>query len=390
MKSPTDVSSSLVELECLRCGSRQAPALDAYLCKQCAGLPGDPGVLDARYDYAAAKASLGSETAASAGLGRYAALLPPLPERGAWALQPGDTPLFEAPRLAAELGLARLWIKDETRNPTRCLKDRATFVAVGMAKLAGRDTLYCASAGNAAISLAAFCAWGGMRCHVFVPRRVTPKRLSWLRAYGATIHISEGDYDAAYDEAEAAGRAEGWYSRNCALNPYLVEGKKTLAFEVVEQLGGEVPDWVLAPVGDGCTLSAIGKGFREMREIGRSDRLPRLAGVQAEGIQPVVARFAGEPDPGQRPTRAASIAIGRPRNALRVLREVRHSEGTFLAVPDRAMRSAQRTLATHAGLVAELTSAASLAALERLAKDGRLRGQTALLVITGGRAEEIG
>lgn len=381
----------LIALRCIRCSRVFDPSPEAYLCPACgAGGDGDdPGVLDAVYDYARARAEWDAVAAdGGRGLFRFAPLLPAgAPEAG---LPAGGTPLVAAPRLAERLGLGALWLKDETRNPTRSLKDRATAVAVALAQRLGRRELFCASAGNAAISLAGFCAHAGLVAHVFVPARASATRLGWLERFGARVHRSRGDYDAAYEEAEAAGWASGWYSRNCAFNPFLVEGKKTAAFEVAEQLGGRAPDVVVAPVGDGCTLGALGKGFREMREIGRLDGLPTLLGVQAEGVQPVVRRFSGSAEDAEAPgeTAAASIAVGRPRNALRLLGELRRSGGRMVAVPDAEMREAQGALAREAGIVAELTAAAGLAGLARAAADGALAGKTAVVVLTGGRTDD--
>ena len=245
--------------------------------------------------------------------------------------------------------------------------------------------MYCASAGNAAISLAGFAAHAGLACHVFVPKRVSEVRLDWLRRFGATVHVSAGDYDQAFTESEVAGKACGWYSRNCAYNPFLVEGKKTAALEIGEQLRFDVPDAVLAPVGDGCTLAALGKGFRELREIGLAARVPALIGVQAEGVQPLVRRFRSEAPDDHGETLAASISVRRPRNAARLLRELEMAGGELLAVSDEETAAAQRELAAECGLVAEFTSAATLAALRRRA--GELRGQRVVLVVTGGRAD---
>jgi threonine synthase len=350
----------------------------------------DPAVLDVQYDYDAARRELRATSPAWAKRRDVFRWLPLLPvEAPAAVLPAGDTALVPAPRLARRYGLAALYLKDETRNPTRCLKDRATAVGVTMAMAQGYSDVYCASAGNAAISLAGFAAHAGLACHAYVPNIASRTRITWLRRYGANVHISTGNYDQAYAESEADGAQHGWYSRNCALNPFLVEGKKTCAFEIAEQMDGVAPDWVIAPSGDGCTLGAIGKGFREMVTVDMLDRLPRLAGVQAEATQPLVRRLRGEPqgdDSGS--TGAQSIAVRQPRNALRLLNEVRESDGTLLAVPDDEIASSQHLLATEAGLVAEFTSAATLAALARLAEERSLEGHTAVLVITGGRLDE--
>lgn len=379
----------LTELRCLRCDASYGPGAAEYLCPACGAPEGDdPGVLEARYDCAAAAPELRRALATGRrDMFRWLPLLPldeppPVPFTG-------GTPLVEAPRLAAALGLARLWLKDEPRNPTRCLKDRATAIAVGRALAAERAELYCASAGNAAISLAGLTAHAGLRCHVFVPHDASPTRLGWLRHFGADVRVSAGDYDAAFEEAERAGADAGWYSRNCAYNPFLVEGKKTAAFEIAEQLGWSAPDFVAAPVGDGCTLAALGKGFGELIEAGLMEERPRLVGAQAEGMRPLVRRWRGEPAaPETGDTRAASIRVGRPRNALRLLRELARSDGTLVAVGEEPTARAQQALGRDAGVVAEFTSATALAALAALPAAERA-GRTAVVVVTGGRPDEL-
>lgn len=392
-------------LRCFRCGTLAPLSLDAYLCAACAGRPApkeaprdspaagiavdpaDPGVQDVVYDYDAAAADFPAEGRVP-GLWRWGALLPVQP--GPLDLLPvGGTPIFPAPALAKRLGLRALYLKDDTRNPTQALKDRATALALTLASARGKEALFCASAGNAAISLAGFCAHAGLRCAVHVPSYASQVRLDWLRRFGAEVHVSKGDYDQAVEESEAEGERSGAYSRNCAYNPFLVEGKKTVAFEIGEQLRWLAPDLVVAPVGDGCTLGAIGKGFRELATLGRIKKAPRLVGVQARGVSPIVARFRGAPVPDDEggSTRAASIAVRRPRNALRVLSEVRASEGALIDVSDADIEAASSRLAREAGVVVEYTAAAALAGLESLAEQESLAGKTAVLVLTGGRVD---
>jgi threonine synthase len=343
----------------------------AYVCASCGG------ILDVRYDYGRARA----QALSGRGVFRYLPLLPVFPEHDAREILPaGGTPLVSAPRLASRLGLARVLIKDETRNPTRCLKDRATAVGMALAIESGATEVYCASAGNAAISLAGFAASCGMPCHVYVPSYASATRLDWLRRFGADVHVSSGNYDQAFEEAEQAGRAHGWYSRNCAFNPFLVEGKKTCGLEIAEEVAA---DFVIAPVGDGCTLGAIGKGFREAREMGWIDKLPRLIGVQAQGVRPMVDQFLGtKSEEGE--TAAASIAVRRPRNSIRLLREISESDGQMIAVTDVQIGAAQRALAEEAGVIAEFSSASTLAGLSLMKG---VEGATAVLVITGGRVD---
>ena len=380
-------------LRCLKCATTYAFDRRAGVCPVCGPGVGDddPGVLDVLYDYDAARAHLPPTRSGARDVFSWSALLP-VGKPSVPLLPAGGTALVAVPRLARRYGLAELWLKDETRNPTRCLKDRATTIAVAMAIEQGARALYCASAGNAAISLAGFCAHAELECHVYVPHGVATQRLAWLHAFGASVQVSDGDYDVAYEEAERDAALKGWHSRNCALNPFLVEGKKTVSFEMAERIGA--PDIVVAPVGDGCTLGAIGKGFREARECGIIDTLPRLVGVQSDGIRPMVDRYTGsamrsfQTGEATSPPRASSIAVRRPRNALRLMAELRASQGSMVSVSDDALIVAQQRLAEEGGVVAEHTSAAALAALDQLIAHESLAGKRAVLVITGGRVDQ--
>lgn len=399
------------KLVCLECQAVSEPTPDAYLCPQCTDestwaqhrCPDRPGILDVRYEMPGSSSEFlaGVAIAGRRDLFRYQSLLPiaPCPD----LLPTGSTPLFSAPRLAARLGLETLWIKDETKNPTQCLKDRATAVGVSIAHASGRPDLFCASAGNAAISLAGYCAHRGLTSHVFVPRRASEVRLSWLQRYGAQITVSKGDYDRAVADSEVEGRKQGWWSRNCAYNPFLVEGKKTVAFEISEQLDWSAPDVVAAPVGDGCTLAAIGKGFRELREIGVLPKSPRLIGVQADANRPLVEAFAASRNRELSPrrdasTRAASIDVKHPRNQTRLLAELSGCAGELVTAQDAEITTAQAWLSQEAGVVAEFTSAAALVGLRKTLEraspssldqeNSELPPRTAVLVLTGGRVDD--
>lgn len=389
-RDPTRGSLAL-HLECLRCGATGAPTGTERVCERCHGPAAEePGVLDVRYDYPAASRAFKHELArrpSDLSVFRYGPVLP-LPRDAGDSVsrvpRTGGTPIRRADSLARRLGLDALWVKDETRNPSGSLKDRATALAVVMAVAQGHRHACCASAGNAARSLAYYCRLMGLTAHVFVPHDIAAARLEALRALGADVRISSGDYDRAYDEATRCCADQGWYDRSCAWNPYLVEGKKTVSYEIAEQLGWKVPEVVAAPVGDGCTLGAIGKGFHELVLLGLTDERPRLLGVQAQAVQPLVRRFQGRPtDSAPEATRASSIAVRRPRNAVRVLEEVRRSGGALLAVPDEATARAQELLLDETGIHAEFSSATALAALLTLKESGSLAARSAALVVTG-------
>ena len=383
---PSPVNPALIELRCVECGALRPADLTATTCPAPSHV-GDRGILDAQYDYERVRRAWPSSQSPERGVWRWHSALPVRPPTTP-LLAVGDTPLVSAPRLARTLGLAELWLKDDTRNPTRSFKDRATAVGVAIAIARGLRSVTCASAGNAAISLAGFAAHAGLACEVFVPSYASPERLAWLERFGARVHVSEGDYDRAFDECEASAASNGWYNRNCAWNPFLVEGKKTVSFEIDEQLAHETPDAVVCAVGDGCTLGAIGKGFRELRELRVASRIPQLIGVQATTVAPLTARFRHEEwhDAGAA-TSAASIAVRRPRNAVRVLQEVRESRGQFLSVPEVAIAEAQRRFAREAGVVVEAATATTLAAIQSLADAGQLKGARVVAVLTGGRAD---
>ena len=296
---------------------------------------------------------------------RYLDLLPIGDREVRYPLRVGATPLIAPPELRRTLGLPRLHLKDETWGPTGSNKDRATALVLEHALRTGASTVTCASTGNVATSLAVGAAAAGLRAVVFVPEDVDPAKLRLMLLAGADVlRVREG-YEAAFRLSREAARAFGWLDRNTGVNPMTVEAKKTVAFEIFEQLGRAVPDVVLAPVGDGPTLAALAKGFRELAECGVADRMPRVVGVQAEGCQPVRRAFReGRPVAVVEPrTLADGIAVGAPVSAPAVLRAVRESGGGLVAVADDELLSAIRALAAGAGVLAEPAGAAAFAGL---------------------------
>jgi threonine synthase len=320
------------------------------------------------------------------GMWRYRALLPIEGGDFLYPLAIGGTPLLAPPRLREATGLPRLWLKDETRTPTGSNKDRATALVLENALRNGVRTVSCASTGNVATSLAVGAAAAGVEAIIFVPAEVSEAKLKlMLLAGGTVLKVREG-YEAAFELSRRAARAFGWYDRNTGVNPLTLEAKKTVAFEIWEQLGREVPDIVMIPVGDGPTLSAMVKGFRELMACGATDRLPRIVGVQAEGCQPLIKAWENDQSvqPVHPETIADGIAVGAPISAALVLRDMRESGGGFVAVSDEAMLEAIRTLGATSGLLAEPAGAAAFAGLEPALEAGLIgRDETIVVHVTG-------
>jgi len=319
---------------------------------------------------------------------RYEMLLPVGDGPVRYPLPVGGTPLLSAPALRRTLGTPRLWIKDETRSPSASNKDRATALVIEDGLQRGVSTITTASTGNAAVSTAFGAAAAGIRAVIFVSSDCQPEKLALMTQAGAWVFQVPEGYAAAVDLSRAAARTFGWLDRNTGVNPVTIEAKKTVAFEVWEQLGRRMPDVMIAPVGDGPTLVALDKGFSELVSCGLATRQPRLIGVQAERCQPLVRAWLGEAakpaelDPAA--TVADGIAVVRPAIGDAVLEVMRRGHGGMVAVSDDALLRAVTTLAGRAGVGAEPAGAAALAGLEVAIECGLVdRLETMVLLVTG-------
>jgi len=358
-----------------------------YVCPSCGGN------LEVEYDWAVAGAALTRERLASDGdrtMWRYAPLLP---TAGRLEGPPvGWTPLVEAPRLARSLGLARVLIKDEGRNPSASLKDRASAVALQRAREIGAELVTCASTGNAAGATAVLAAAAGLKALIFVPKATSRAKLAQMLTFGADVLAVEGSYDQAFDLCLEATRRYGWYNRNTGFNPYTREGKKTAAFEIAEQLGFVAPDLVVVPVGDGNILSGVWKGFVELRRLGLLDRVPRLLAVQAAGSAAVVEAFHGDGTlrPASGETIADGIAVSFPRDGEAALRALKASRGFGVKVSDEQILAAIPAQARASGVFGEPAAAAALAGLSEAARLGIVQGSwTAVLINTGNGLKDV-
>ncbi len=373
-----------VSFRCVSCGKEFLPWSLDYFCPNC-GFPA--GNLEVLYDYAGVAGAFPARERLS--LWRYAALLPVGAEH-APPLRAGLTPLYPASRLAETVGVRALWIKDDTLQPTASCKDRGTAVAVAAARKLGRAALSCASTGNAAASLAGFCAASGLPCYIFVPKTAPAPKISQLLAFGAHVFRVDGTYDQAFSLALAASQKFGWYNRSDGLNPLVVEGNKTVAFEIWEELG-DVPEAVVVAVGDGAVIAGVCKGFLELSWAGLSRRVPKVFGVQALGAAPVVHAFRrfqrGEPIlPAEEPaeTLADSIRVGKPADVVKAVKYVAATGGDYVAVSDAELVAASLDLAREVGIFAEPSGAAPLAGLRKLVKEGFIDGSyRVVLIVTG-------
>ena len=264
---------------CTLCGREYPFGPELYTCPAC----GEKGILDIVYDYKAVQESLNRETLAACrdfSMWRYRALMPVADATDvSQFLRIGWSPLYKSLRLGQELELGALYIKDDGINPTGSLKDRASGVAVAKAMELGYDTISCSSTGNAASSCAGSAARMGLKAVIFVPKRAPQGKIAQLMIFGARLVVVDGDYEQTFELSRAAIEKYGWYNRNAGINPVMSEGKKTVAMEIAEQLGFNVPDWVACSVGDGCTIGGVYTGFKDLYKLGLIDRIPRILGV---------------------------------------------------------------------------------------------------------------
>jgi threonine synthase len=386
---------TLRSLRCISCGTEYDPAKLDYTCPACGPRR---GTLEVLYDETTLRRTVTRDTFAATGrasMWRYEALLPIDDVRHVQPLRVGWTPLYAFPTLASELGLAGLYVKDDGQNPTASYKDRASSLVVIKAQEKRRPIVTCASTGNAASSLAGFSAAAGLQAIIFVPQRAPEAKVAQLLVYGAKVFSVRGSYDDAYDLAAEAADAFGWYNRSAAMNPYLVEGKKTGAFEIAEQLDWQPPDVVFVGVGDGSVVSGLCKGFEEFARLGLIERTPRVIGVQAEGSSPIASAFVGfhggrvEYDDVDAHTVADSICVGKPRDVVKAITYVARNGGSFITVTDDEILDAILALARLTGVFAEPAGAASYAGLRKMAQTGALEGKTAAVVVSGNGLKDV-
>jgi threonine synthase len=377
-------------LRCVFCGTVYSTRVP-YTCPRC----GIAGILDVEFDYPAIARRLTRRRLAGRfdqSHWRYRELLPIGADSALPALAVGWTPLTPAAPLARHLGVRALFLKDDGRNATGSLKDRASSVGVVKAREKRLKIIACASTGNAASSCAGMAASMGMRSVIFVPERAPEPKVTQLLIFGATVFRVRGSYEQAFQLCQQACERWGWYNRNSGINPYLVEGKKTVGLEIGEQLGWQPPDWVAVSVGDGCTIAGVWKAFREMKILRLTERAPRILGVQAEGAAPITTAFrTGEPmRPIEPRSIADSIAVGVPRNWKKAVMAVAESGGAMVNVSDEEILEAMRSTGRLTGIFAEPAAATAVAGLRRAVAEGTVgRRASVVAVITGNGLKDV-
>jgi len=371
-------------LRCRECG-RAYPAEALHVCDYCFG------PLEVAYDYERVAATMTRERIQSGprSIWRYADLLP-VDDPNPVDLGAGFTPLIRADRLAAELGLGELWIKDDTANPTGSFKDRVVSVALTKARQLGFKIAACASTGNLANSVAAHAARAGMESVVLIPHDLEKAKVTMTSVYGGRVIAVEGSYDDVNRLcAELTSEQPSWAFVNVNVRTYYAEGSKTLAFETVEQLGWQAPDHVVVPIGSGSQLTKVAKGFEELWKVGVLDEEPsvRISGAQAAGCSPVATAFAEQADairPVKPDTIAKSLAIGNPADGWYALEAIRRSGGACASVTDAEIIEGIRLLARTEGIFAETAGGVTIATLAKLAAAGTVRSDERVVAMVTG------
>jgi threonine synthase len=386
--------SNFLGYRCSLCGAEYAPVEVQYTC------PKDGGNLDVVPDYAAINRAASPGAIAQSreqSMWRY---LPLLPVRdpgftGTPLRAAGWTPLYRADRLAADLGLRSLFVKDDGRNPTASFKDRASAVVVARALEIGVERVVTASTGNAGAALAGLAAAAHLPATILAPETAPPAKVAQLLMFGAEVFLVVGNYDQAFDLTLEASREFGWYCRSTGYNPFTVEGKKTAAFEIAEQFSNNqspithwrVPDYVFVSVGDGNIITGLWKGFRDLHALGWIERMPKLMGVQAEGSAACANAWRANTEtitPVAADTLADSISVDLPRDGVRAVRAVRETGGAYVVVSDDDILAAMRDLARGAAVFAEPAGATAYAGSVKAVREGTIDREATVLVLNTG------
>lgn len=331
------------------------------------------------------------KSATGRGLDRWRAILPIRAGTPSIPLLIGDTPLYDSTALARDTGFKKVWVKDDGRMPSASFKDRASSVAILRAMNLGRKAIVAASTGNAAASLACLSASVGIRPLIFVPASAPEAKIAQLLVFGATVFAVEGTYDDACDLSAKATETFGLYNRNTGLNAFTREGKKICAYEIAEQMGWRVPDYVVIATGDGNIISGVAKGFVELKELGLTKSVPRMIAAQSDKSNAISKALQfGSLRAVEATTIADSISVDLPRDGDMALYYIRKTDGFAIEVPDAEILAAIPYLARKAGIFCEPAAACAVAALRRASRDKLIpKSASVLCLITGNGLKDI-
>ncbi|MGB7450517.1 MAG: threonine synthase [Lysobacterales bacterium] len=385
--------------QCFACAEKLTVDFDGFLCPVCGGN------LDISYDYDKTATEISENFGkGSNDLFRFAALLPLQQPRPPFPLRVGGTPLYPVPPLDEMGKMINLYLKDETLNPSASLKDRASAVAIGRALDVGADVVAVASTGNAGSSLACLAAATGLMSVVFVPASAPVAKLTQMLTFGARVLAVRGNYDDAYDLCQAASSEFGWFNRSTGYNAFTREGKKTCAYEIWQDLGGRVPDRVLVSTGDGNTLSAIWKGWCDLKAVGLIDCLPKIDCIQSEASAAIsetvwelrssdgreINWSALQVRQVNAATIADSISVDRPRDGLAAVKAVLQSGGAAVTVADQEILAAIPEMARATGVFAEPAAAAPWAGLKQMVRKQMVsRNELVVCIVSGSGLKDI-
>lgn len=375
--------------KCVGCGEEHPLEPFLYQCPSC------KNNLDILYDYELIREIWSVDDLKNFpynSLWRYHPLLPVENPPENLSMQSGGTPLLSFPKIQTEIGQINLFVKDDTRNPSGSLKDRATEVGIRHADEQGYDTIIAASTGNAAASLAALAAFYEKKAIILAPATTPPAKLTQILQYNAVLYPVEGIYDDAFDLSMLVAEANRWYLRSTGINPVLSEGKKTVGLEIAEQMNWQVPDKIFVPTGDGCIIAGVYKAFHDLVRLGWTSKLPQLVAVQAEG-SPAIANALASGAPMRRvksETIADSISVDLPRDGEKAIQAVKATKGYGITVSDDEILIAQHRLARNTGIFAEPAAAASMAGLLKSMEKGFVtEGESVVVMATGTGLKDI-
>ncbi len=382
---------------CLECSEEHPPEYADYLCRSCGGN------LNAVYDYTGIGREFSVEKLKSNNdqtVWRYSPLFPFKDRKNVPRLQMELTPLYRDRQLELETGAETVYLKDDTRLPSASFKDRASSVVMAVAIEKGVDRVACASTGNAGCSWACMGAACGMPVIIFVPASAPEAKIAQLEVYGADVRKVDGSYDEAFSLCVEECEKYGYFNRNTGFNPFTREGKKSVSFEIWEQLGYQAPGSVFVPVGDGNIISGVWKGFSDLKELGLIAEMPSIFGVQSSASD-AISRTVKKIDEGREDlndfkmeivsasTRADSIAVDKPSDGVAAVRAILETDGKAITVSDEQILENIGELASNTGIFAEPAGVTSVTGLREFAKAGGKIPSPAVALITGNGLKDV-